>query len=46
MTLEDVTICFSQEEWVQLDGWQCQLHQDVMKENYELITSLGKATLV
>nr|XP_034985675.1 gastrula zinc finger protein XlCGF57.1-like [Zootoca vivipara] len=41
VTLEDVTVSFSPEEWAGLQAWQRRLHRDVMRENYELLTSLG-----
>uniref|UniRef100_A0A8D0AXW2 Gastrula zinc finger protein XlCGF57.1-like n=1 Tax=Salvator merianae TaxID=96440 RepID=A0A8D0AXW2_SALMN len=41
VTLEDVTVSFSPEEWAELEEWQRQLHQDVMRENGRLIASLG-----
>lgn len=42
MTLEDVAVYFSQEEWELLDEAQKLLYLDVMLENLTLITSLGK----
>uniref|UniRef100_A0A8D0H108 KRAB domain-containing protein n=1 Tax=Sphenodon punctatus TaxID=8508 RepID=A0A8D0H108_SPHPU len=41
-TFEDIAIYFTLEEWMELAEWQRKLYQDVMKENYELVTSLGK----
>lgn len=38
----DVAVCFSAEEWAELTGWQKDLYRDVMVENYELVSSLGK----
>ena len=42
MTLEDVVVYFSWEEWGLLDEAQRRLYYDVMLENLALISSLGK----
>uniref|UniRef100_A0A670ZWH4 KRAB domain-containing protein n=1 Tax=Pseudonaja textilis TaxID=8673 RepID=A0A670ZWH4_PSETE len=39
----DVAICFSAEEWAELAGWQKDLYRDVMAENFQLVSSLGKS---
>ncbi|XP_042300726.1 zinc finger protein 705F-like [Sceloporus undulatus] len=41
---EEVAIRFSKEEWSLLDPDQRALHNEVMEENMELVTSLGEAT--
>ncbi|XP_029443719.1 zinc finger protein OZF-like [Rhinatrema bivittatum] len=40
VTFEDITIYFSQEEWKYLEKWQKELYKDVMKENYQMLSSL------
>ncbi|XP_043363032.1 zinc finger protein 13-like isoform X2 [Dermochelys coriacea] len=41
VTFEEVAVYLTTEEWKELKDWQRELYQDVMKENYELVTSVG-----
>ncbi|XP_059585406.1 uncharacterized protein LOC102577222 isoform X1 [Alligator mississippiensis] len=41
VTFEDVAVYFSPEEWAELREWQKELYWDVMRENYELVASVG-----
>lgn len=45
VTFEDVAVYFSKEEWGLLDAGQRDLYHNVMLENFQLMTSLGKAFL-
>lgn len=44
VAFEDVAVYFTQEEWGSLDRRQKELYRDVMRMNYELLASLGKAS--
>lgn len=42
-TFEDLAVYFTREEWSLLGKQQKELYSDVMRMNYELLASLGKA---
>ncbi|XP_023599527.1 zinc finger protein 773-like [Myotis lucifugus] len=46
VTFEDIALYFSRKEWSLLDEGQRQLYVNVMLENFELISSLGKTLTI
>lgn len=42
VAFQDLAVRFSQDEWQLLGEGQRALYQDVMRENYETLLSLGK----
>ncbi|XP_015708242.1 protein KRBA1 [Coturnix japonica] len=42
VTLEEVTVCFSAEEWALLEEWQRELHREVTAATAQLLASLGE----
>ncbi|XP_075771748.1 uncharacterized protein LOC142823891 isoform X3 [Pelodiscus sinensis] len=41
VAFQDVAVYLTTEEWAGLKDWQRELYQDVMKENYQLVSSVG-----
>ncbi|KAG8448372.1 hypothetical protein GDO86_015455 [Hymenochirus boettgeri] len=44
-TCSRIAVYFSDEEWEMLEEWQRDLYKNMMKENYDVLTSLGYPTV-
>ncbi|KAM8967223.1 uncharacterized protein RCH25_025926 [Pelodytes ibericus] len=42
VTFDDVAVYFSEDEWEYLQEWQREVYKEVMRENFQLVTSVGR----
>ncbi|XP_053569245.1 zinc finger protein 252 [Bombina bombina] len=46
VTFEEIAVYFSEEEWSSLEEWQKALYKDVMRDNYQMVLSLGRPDVI